>query len=747
MKNAGCRIQAMIYPNNWEHISDELDRLDSLIHLQILIRRKYRTSASSLQMKGLVLEEDEITDLLADPYQPDSEFPQSQDPEIAQLKDRLDRLDSIIQERRKAGLKETGYLALASLSGLFQLTRFEEQCLMICLAPEIDRKYEKLYAYLQDDVTRKKPSVDLIFTLLCSTLEERIAARPVFDPRSPLIKYRLIEAVNEPEPSAALLSKTLRLDDRIAGFLLGFGLIDARLEHPAQLILPSADRCSSPHDDLRERMRNYINTHLSGARIDRRSILFYLWGPQESGKRSLVRSLCADLQIPLLSADMEKIPDLPLPDFGLLLGREALLQQGAICLDHYDRLMTGENSSSGNSGLFIENIVTFSRLIFITGARRPNRAGFPDRSSFIELEFPAPGIVERRGMWQQSFGLNNSISHEIDMDELAGKFRFTQGQVQHVLAVAADLAMWRSPDNALITEEDIHNASRLLSTGNLEPFAAKTIPKYTWSDMVLTRDMRTQLMEICSMVKYRQVVFGQWGYDDKFSLGKGINALFSGPSGTGKTMASEIIANELNLDMYKIDLSQVVSKYIGETEKNLHRIFEEAQMCNAILFFDEADALFGKRSEVRDAHDRYANMEIAYLLQQMEEYAGIVIMATNLRGNMDDAFARRMHFIVEFPFPDEPNREKIWRTVFPKSAPIAEDIDFPFLARQFRLSGGNIRNISLGSACLAAADGKTITMCHLIHSVRREYQKMGRLCVEGDFGKYYELLRRYEDAG
>jgi SpoVK/Ycf46/Vps4 family AAA+-type ATPase len=250
-----------------------------------------------------------------------------------------------------------------------------------------------------------------------------------------------------------------------------------------------------------------------------------------------------------------------------------------------------------------------------------------------------------------------------------------------------------------------------------------------------------QLIEICNYVKHYHTVYGNWGFNRKLSLGKGLNVLFAGPSGTGKTMAGEIMANELGLDLYKIDLSAIVSKYVGETEKNLDRIFREGQTSNAILFFDEADALFGKRSEVRDSHDRYANIEVAYLLQKMEEYEGVVILATNLRKNMDEAFARRMHFTLEFPIPEENDRYRIWQGIFPGEAPLAKDIDLSFLARQFKITGGNIKNIALSAAFLTAEDGGLITMENLIRATKREYQKIGKLCTEADFAHYFDLVK------
>ena len=250
---------------------------------------------------------------------------------------------------------------------------------------------------------------------------------------------------------------------------------------------------------------------------------------------------------------------------------------------------------------------------------------------------------------------------------------------------------------------------------------------------MLPSDTLAQLREMVATVRCRPQVYDHWGFGEKLALGKGLNALFAGESGTGKTMAADIMAGAIGLDLYKIDLSTVVSKYIGETEKNLDRIFNEAATSNAILFFDEADAIFGKRSEVKDSHDRYANIEISYLLQRMEAYDGIVILATNLRANLDDAFTRRLHFAVDFPFPEADDRERIWRLTAPPDLPLAPDVDFRLLAERFRIAGGNIRNIVLAAAFLAADQGQPVGMAHLLHAARREYQKLGRLLDEERF--------------
>ena len=270
-----------------------------------------------------------------------------------------------------------------------------------------------------------------------------------------------------------------------------------------------------------------------------------------------------------------------------------------------------------------------------------------------------------------------------------------------------------------VTPADLHAACRLQSNRKLAQLAQKIDPHYTWDDIVLPADQMAQLREIADQVRYRALVYDTWGFDAKLAMGKGINVLFAGPPGTGKTMAADVLAGDLGVDLYKIDLSVVVSKYIGETEKNLSRIFAEATTSNAILFFDEADALFGKRTQVRDAHDRYANVEISYLLQRMEEYDGLVILATNLRQNMDEAFVRRLHFMVEFPLPGAADRRRIWEQIWPSATP-RDDLDLELLAERIEVAGGNIRNIALSSAFLAAADGGIVG-----HAPRRRRSPAG----------------------
>ena len=294
--------------------------------------------------------------------------------------------------------------------------------------------------------------------------------------------------------------------------------------------------------------------------------------------------------------------------------------------------------------------------------------------------------------------------------------------VQEVRATSGD---------APISFERVQRSCRLHSRGGLDDLAQRIDSTADWEDLILPPAQIQLLRELAGQVRHRATVHETWGFAARGARGLGLSALFIGDSGTGKSLAAEVIANDLGLDLYRIDLSAVVSKYIGETEKNLARLFADAASFDAILFFDEADALFGKRSAVREAHDRYANIEISFLLQELESYDGVVVLATNLRKNIDDAFVRRLHATVEFPVPGTAERLRIWQRIWPAAAPLAEDVDLEYLARTVEVPGGNIANIALSGAFFAAADGGTVTMAHLHRATQREYQKMGKVRSRG----------------
>ncbi len=738
-----------VYTTNWAHISDELRRLDLLIHLQLLKHQRSVSVNGLEQYRGLVLSDQEVAGLLENcwplPEKPEREISGPDDPRTQFLCQALNQLASQIERRRNASLNEDVYLALPHLTRLFNLTTFEEQSLVVCLAPELDGKYEKLYAYIQDDVTRRKPSIDLALKLLCSAPQEKMAARRAFGVQGPLLKYRLLQVSNDSaDGPVPLLSRSLTLDDGIVDFLLDQRRIDRRLEPIAHLIFPQArDTRDWAVETLHGRMWDFICSHFSDRRTTIQNLVFYLYGPYGAGKRCLAESVCHKLGLPLLVADAVKMlaAHLPFSETAWLLGREAALQSAALCVENLDSLLLEEDKHQSQLKWLAETVRTFSRLAFLLGGRAWKPCQFFREQAFIDVEICVPNDRSRRLLWEQYCRPRHRFAEDIDLGSLASKFRFTPGQIQDAVRAAQQQACWRSPADTRVSMGDFYAACRAQSNQKLRLLARKIEPRNTWDDIVLPADQLAQLREICNQGKYRHIVYGDWGFDRKLSLGKGLIVLFSGPSGTGKTMAAEIIANELHLDLYQIDLSQVVSKYIGETEKNLSRIFDEAQTSNAILFFDEADALFGKRSEVKDAHDRYANIDIAYLLQKMEEYEGISVLASNLRRNMDDGFLRRITFTAHFPFPDEESRRRIWQTIWPPEAPLGEDLDVAFLARQFKLTGGSIKNVAMAATFLAADNGGPVTMAHLLQAMRREFQKMGKPISEAEFDVYRDQLQ------
>jgi len=378
----------------------------------------------------------------------------------------------------------------------------------------------------------------------------------------------------------------------------------------------------------------------------------------------------------------------------------------------------------------IGNLVVVLELdapLGLDGQERVARAGHLDWVLSSAGEQPLESVPDLR--WREIF-VTDGLADDADWARALGRepdpaYRLSREQLRLVAAAAA-------ADSGQVAP-----AVRRLAGGHLDGVAVRIRPRRSWDDLILPADESSQLRELAARHRGREIVYGRWQFSPAPSTG--VVALFAGPSGTGKTLAAEVVAGELGLDLYKVDLSAVVSKYIGETEKNLERIFGAAAAGDLVLFFDEADALFGKRSEVSDAHDRYANIEVAYLLQRLETYDGLVVLATNLQRNIDPAFLRRISVAVDFVPPEEPERRAIWARSFPPTAPV-DDLDLDFLARQFKVTGGVISNAALGAAFLAAAEDGPITMRHAVLSVKREFQKLGRLRTEKEFERYFDLV-------
>ncbi|CAB1062412.1 ATPase, AAA family [Olavius sp. associated proteobacterium Delta 1] len=723
------------YHSSLEHLLDELRRIDLLIRRQVVkFRIKGRDPGDPL--RGLCIQKEEIDAILAEDVVIDS--PVEDEPsQLKHFQEHLAALEAQISINKATCISAGGILRLEQLKKLFGLSSFDLDILMLCLAPELELHYEKLYAYLQDDVTRKRPSVDLVLSLLCSSFKSKLTMRKYFAPSAPLIKYRLVYLFSDPSHlQPPLISKYVKLDDRVVNFLLGSNEIDGRLAVHSRLCSP---RASLEDLQLPPPVKDRLLQLVDGKDPTEKGAIFYFQGPYGVGKQTTAEALCREVGIRLLSVDVESLindRDMTFETAVNLVSRESLLQNAALYWDNFDALLADDKRAALQ--VLFRSLKERRGLAFLAGDRTWEPMDALHESPFFRIKFPRPRYSDRLELWHKSLNGDTPLETDVGVEDLANKFRFSGGQIQDAVATARNLARWRTPHNGKVNMEDLYDACRAHSNHKLAQLSRKIKPPDTWSDIVLPADQLAQLREITKQVKYQHKVYGDWGFDRKLSLGKGLTVLFHGPPGTGKTMAAGIMANELQLDLYKIDLSTVVSKYIGETEKNLSKIFKEAEASNAILFFDEADALFGKRSEVKDAHDRYANIEIAYLLQKMEEYEGITILATNLMQNVDEAFVRRIRFIVEFPFPKEAYRLRIWQVIWPRNTPLSPEVDLSFMAEQFELAGGAIRNIALNAAFFAAENGRSVTMQHLIQATRREFQKMGKLFVKADFGAFRE---------
>ena len=640
--------------------------------------------------------------------------------ELADWPPALDAARAQWQARTAASRAAGLTLPLERLRERFGLNQIELDALLISLAPELDPRYERLYAYLQDDVTRKRPTVDLVLNLLTDSFTDKLALRRLFTEDGRLLRSRLLICFADGsgrEPT--LLSHYLRPAARLVEHLLGHpGVDEALLPHAELITAGQLDPLLSGHSDLPPGLADQLT---AAAAVNP---VFAFVGGHGVGKREAALRLAAAVGRPLLRADFAA---LAAGDGGLLEALQLLWRDG--CLAGALLYLTGWDKALDEDGRaqpdLFELVLDYPHPIIVTSAAlwQPTQRHLP--RPFFPVTFALPDYDERLRLWR------HYLAAEVpDLATVANQFSLTPGQIADVAASARDLAAWQGER---LVESHLFAASRAHSNQKLSTLATKIHPRYSWADIVLPEDTLAQLREMVNTVHQRPTVYGEWGFERKIALGKGLNALFAGESGTGKTMSADIMAGVLGLDLYKIDLSSLVSKYIGETEKNLNRIFTEAATSNAILFFDEADAIFGKRSEVKDSHDRYANIEISYLLQRMEAYDGVVILATNMRSNLDDAFTRRLHFIIEFPFPEAADREIIWRVNFPPETPLAADINFTLLAERFRLAGGNIRNIIMAAAFLAAESDTAVGMSHLLHATRREYQKMGRLIDENLF--------------
>ena len=611
-------------------------------------------------------------------------------------------------------------LALEKICQSFGLSTFERDILLLCAGVELDASFGSLIADIQGDSQHNYPT----FSLALAVLES--AYWGALTPESPLRKWRLIEIGG----GNTLTNSPLRIDEKILHYLTGIYHLDSRLKGIGTLV-NTEEQLVPSHQQLAIQM---VNTWYLAAPEHKILPILQLCGRDSANQRAIASTICSKINFLPYIIGVELLPNETenLNSVKSLWEREFALNNAALLLE-WDNYDGNDPKQERAINQFIETIQ--APIIIISQERRRQR-----HRSIITFDVDSPTSTEQRLLWQQSLKeFAPDISSEVE--NLVSHFNLSTPAIRSACLKARSI---RKEGGVCEEREVISQSShtshasytllwdicRTQARPRLDELAQRMDSAAEWDDLVLPAMEKQVLRDAADQLRQRTKVYEEWGFGGKGKRGLGISALFAGGSGTGKTMAAEVLAQEMRLDLYRIDLSAVVSKYIGETEKNLGRVFDAAETGGVILLFDEADAIFGKRSEVKDARDRHANMEVAYLLQRMEAYPGLSILTTNLKNSIDQAFLRRIRFIVQFSFPDANQRAEIWRRVFPKNTP-TEGLDARKLAR-LNVAGGNIRNIALNAAFIAAQAGEIVRMQHILQAAKSEYTKMERPLTDAE---------------
>ena len=586
--------------------------------------------------------------------------------------------------------------ALTLLSQRFGLSRFEQEVLFLCVAMELDTRIARLCAQVQDNLNAPYPTFALAFALFAAPTWN------VLSPERPLRYWRLLEIT--PLGAHPLTTSPLRVDERIVHYIKGLNYIDDRL---SALLIPLETVPSGSLVPSHLHTLHSVLEQLQAAAYSQPPVL-QLVGPDPQSKQMMAQHLAKELGLALYRLPISLLPTpiSELEDLVRLWQRESLLLPFTLYLDAHE---VPQNTA------LLEQFLTRSQALLFLSTRDVS----PQLTqSAIVVEIDRPTTAEQEALWYEHSGCSESAAL------LAGQFNLNTAAIQQI----TQTVLAKGPDPKEVPTQ-LWQACLRQTRPQLDQLAQRLDPKATWDDIVLPEEDRDRLHQITEQVQQRSRVYQDWGFQQRMNRGFGISALFVGDSGTGKTMAAEVIANALALNLYRIDVSSVVSQDIGETQKTLRRLFDAAEDGGAILFFDEADALFGQRSEVEDSHDRSATIE--YLLQCIEAYRGLAILATNLKSTLDSALMHRLRFVITFPFPATPQRLEMWQKAFPAKTPVAS-LDYARLAR-LNLTGGNIHNIALKAAFLAATAGTSVTMPLVLAAARTEFRKLNRPMNEADF--------------
>ncbi|MEZ4431498.1 MAG: ATP-binding protein [bacterium] len=696
---------AMPYADDAEHLRAALEWLDALLRARVA--RVRAALGGDPWLRGMHVDDDTVDALLSHPPLAPA---WSMAPVDVAAEQAVEGARASLAARVAASGAAGRRLRLPALAERLGLDALDQGALLLALAPELDGRYERLIGWLHDDLTRRRPTVGLAIDLFGGPLAARLEARRRFGPAGRLVASGLLTVGAGDGPWARVLRPAAGLVAWVAG--------EAPLD-PAVAAVRRDDGAGVVPPGLAEHAARIEAAVRAG---ERRAVA--VSGPAGAGRQAFARALAGAIDRPLYVLDGAALVEADEAGFAAAVAAArvaALLDEAALCVRRLDAL-DAERHPARHAAV-VAALAEGPARVVVTGEAPWHPAAPPPGLPPVEQAvITLPAVAGRELLWRR--WLPDGMAAD-EIEAIADAFCFPAARIRAAAATAVGFA--RAAGAARPSGEALHRAARAHATPRLGALAGTVTTGHDWGDLVLAPDRRAQLLEIVGRMKHRTRVVERWGFGPKVAGARGTTALFVGPPGTGKTLAAALIAGETRRDLYRIDLSQVVSKYIGETEKHLERVFAEAEACDAALFFDEADALFGKRGEVKDAHDRYANIEVGYLLQRLERFPGLVILATNLRRNIDDAFLRRIDVIVEFPLPDVAERARIWAGVWPAAAPVADDIDAEDLAQRFDLAGGHIRNIALAAAFAAAAEGSSIGLAHVLTAARSEYRKLNRL--------------------
>lgn len=703
----------------WDKVHDayletHLDRLRLLARQRARWLRTVRWGSDPLDANGADADarvDRQLTPRSAPPHE--SLHPDEEAARLAQeVADHDQRLSEYEDELAALG-SPPGLTVLRQAMGL---SAVEREAVIVALAPELDHTFRSLYAYLHDDPALRAATPGLVADLTGRPLAQ---VWDLLHPDAPSRRWRVFAAADGPAGSA----HPLRLDARVVAFLRGRNQLDERL-HDVVEPLPDLPLAAAQRA-LADRVAGWVSDpeRVAGHRV------VNLLGAPGQGREAVAAAVARALGLVPLRLHTGRLAQHGDVERARLLDRETLLLPAAVYADAPDEAVQ-DPAALATASQVLDDLGG----LLLVGSRTRH----PGRQPAVTLDVPTLSAADRVGLWRAALGDRSArTEHLTDLVE-----EFTLGP-EGILR-AADEARARAElhtgrGGAVPGRDELWAACRATAGGELGELATRLEPASAWDELVLPDRDQQLLRDIAAQVAARPRVYGQWGFARRLARGRGITALFAGPSGTGKTMAAEVVAGHLDLDLYRIDLSAVVSKYIGETEKNLRRVFDAAEAGGAILFFDEADALFGKRTEVSDSHDRHANVEINYLLQRMEDYAGLAILATNRKADLDPAFLRRIRFVVTFPFPDLEHRRRIWQKVWPAETPL-DGLDLDALAR-LEIAGGNVRTIAVNAAFLAADAGEPVGMTHVMRAARHEYDKLDRRPSRTEFGDHHEAVQ------